>query len=54
MTLAIEMYNKDGELIDRKTIVRTTRLSTGDDYKSDDFCKISEPVYSIKLIVTRT
>lgn len=54
VTLAIEMYNKDGELIDRKTIARTPRLSTGDEYKFDDFCSISEPVYSIKFIVTRT
>ncbi|MGN0696173.1 MAG: FxLYD domain-containing protein, partial [Oscillospiraceae bacterium] len=54
VSLAIEMYNKNGELIDRETIVKTPRLSTGDTYKFDDFCSISEPVYSIKFIVTRT
>ncbi|MGN1416050.1 MAG: N-acetylmuramoyl-L-alanine amidase family protein [Oscillospiraceae bacterium] len=54
VTLSIEMYNQKGELIDRETIARTTRLYTGDEYKFDDFCFISEPVYSIRFIVTRT
>lgn len=54
VTLAIEMYNQKGELIDRQTIVRTSRLSTGEEYKFDDFCTISEPVYSIKFIVRRS
>lgn len=54
VTLTIEMYNQKGELIDRETIARTPYLSTGEYYKFDDYCTVSEPVYSIKFIIKRS
>ena len=54
VTLTLQMFDKNGNLIDEEVIAKTDRMYIGDECKVSGHIAVSEPVYSVKFIINRT